>query len=88
VQPGRDADHSPPSSVEVKYEQELYLLSPHAPSWHVAGHLYLYIKAYSVKYWQSDKVFNVHLLTVNYFAVMSLICSQRISVSDMRRYTW
>jgi hypothetical protein len=28
VQPGCDADHSPPSSAEVKYEWELYLLSP------------------------------------------------------------
>jgi hypothetical protein len=26
--PGRDADHSPPSSAEVKNEQELYILSP------------------------------------------------------------
>jgi hypothetical protein len=28
LRPGRDADHSPPSSAEVKNEQELYLLSP------------------------------------------------------------
>jgi hypothetical protein len=28
ARPGRDADHSPPSSAEVKKEQELYLLSP------------------------------------------------------------
>jgi hypothetical protein len=28
AQPERNADHSPPSSVEVKNEQELYLLSP------------------------------------------------------------
>jgi hypothetical protein len=42
VRPGRDADHSPPSSAKVKYEYELYLLSPHAPPWHVAGHLYLF----------------------------------------------
>jgi hypothetical protein len=28
VQPGRDADHSPPSSAEVLNEQELYLLYP------------------------------------------------------------
>jgi hypothetical protein len=40
VQPGRDADHSSPSSAEVKNEQELYLLSPQAPPWHVAGQLY------------------------------------------------
>jgi hypothetical protein len=39
ARPGRDADHSPPSSAEVKYEQELYLLSPHAPPWRVAGQL-------------------------------------------------
>jgi hypothetical protein len=29
--PGRDADHSPPSSAEVKEEQEVYLLFPSAP---------------------------------------------------------
>jgi hypothetical protein len=37
VRPGRDADHSPPSSTEVKNEYDLYLLSPHAPPWRVAG---------------------------------------------------
>jgi hypothetical protein len=37
---GRDADHSPPSSAEIKYEQEVYLLSPHVPTWLVAGQLY------------------------------------------------
>jgi hypothetical protein len=36
---GRDADHSPQSSAEVKYEYELYLLSPHVPPWRVAGQL-------------------------------------------------
>jgi hypothetical protein len=30
---GRDADHSPPSSVEVKNVQELYFLPPLAPVW-------------------------------------------------------
>jgi hypothetical protein len=40
AQPGRDADHSPPSSAEVKNEQELYLLSPHMPPWCIAGQLY------------------------------------------------
>jgi hypothetical protein len=30
--PGRDADHSPPSSAEVKKEQELYLQSPRCAS--------------------------------------------------------
>jgi hypothetical protein len=28
ARPGRDADHSPPSSAEGKKEKELYLLSP------------------------------------------------------------
>jgi hypothetical protein len=40
---GRDADHSPPSSSEDENEYELYLLSPQAPSWRVAGHLYLFL---------------------------------------------
>jgi hypothetical protein len=39
ARPGRDADHSPPSSAKVKNEQELYLLSPHVPPWCVAGQL-------------------------------------------------
>jgi hypothetical protein len=42
ARPRRDADHSPPSSTEVKNEQELYLLSPQAPSWRVVGQLYFY----------------------------------------------
>jgi hypothetical protein len=31
--PGREADHSPPSSAEVKERVELYLHSPSTPSW-------------------------------------------------------
>jgi hypothetical protein len=31
---GHEADHSPPSSVEVKKCMELYLHSPHMPSWY------------------------------------------------------
>jgi hypothetical protein len=30
ARPGRDADHSPPSSAEVKNEYELYLITPQA----------------------------------------------------------
>jgi hypothetical protein len=30
---GHEADHSPPSSAEVKERAELYLYSPNAPSW-------------------------------------------------------
>jgi hypothetical protein len=37
--PGRDADHSPPSSAEVKNEQELYLLSPQALKRRVVGQI-------------------------------------------------
>jgi hypothetical protein len=42
ARPGRDVDHSPPSSAEVKNEQELYLLPPHVPPWHVAGLFYFF----------------------------------------------
>jgi hypothetical protein len=50
ARPGRDADRSPPSSAEVKKEQELYLLSPKASVWSVTGPLYLllFINNYSV----------------------------------------
>jgi hypothetical protein len=34
--PGREADHLPPSSAEVKERVELYLHSPNMPSWHGA----------------------------------------------------
>jgi hypothetical protein len=33
---GREADHSPPSSAEVKEWVELYLHSPNTPSWRAA----------------------------------------------------
>jgi len=35
-QPGCEADHSPPSSAEVKEWVELYLHSPDMPLWHGA----------------------------------------------------
>jgi hypothetical protein len=41
AQPGRDADHSPPSSAEVRNELELYFLSHQAPPWRVVGLLYM-----------------------------------------------
>jgi hypothetical protein len=43
TRPGREADHSPPSSAEVKNELEQNLLSPQAPPWRVAGSLYLFL---------------------------------------------
>jgi hypothetical protein len=39
AQPGRDADHSTPSSTEVKNEYGLYFLSPLGPAQRVAGQL-------------------------------------------------
>jgi len=33
---GREADHSPPSSAEVKELMELHLHSPNTPSWRCA----------------------------------------------------
>jgi hypothetical protein len=42
ARPGRDADHSPPSSAEVENEYELYLLYPKAPPWRVEGLLYFF----------------------------------------------
>jgi hypothetical protein len=47
---GREADHSPPSSAEVKEWVKMYLHSPNTPSWHGAhlggarGQLYLHLK--------------------------------------------
>jgi hypothetical protein len=35
TRPGRDADHSTPSSAEVKNEWQLYFLSPISPAWRV-----------------------------------------------------
>jgi hypothetical protein len=45
----READHSPPSSAEVKERVELYVHAPSTPSWRSAqlggaqGQLYLYL---------------------------------------------
>jgi len=49
----READHSPPSSAEVKHAWS-YLHSPNAPSWRVAqlkarGQLYLYLLPLAIK---------------------------------------
>jgi hypothetical protein len=46
ARPGRDADHSPPSSAEVENEYELYLLSLQAPPGRVAGLRLLYYSAF------------------------------------------
>jgi hypothetical protein len=49
ARPGRDADHSPPSSAEVKNEKKLYLLSPNMPPWRVAGQLYFFFLLYTLE---------------------------------------
>jgi hypothetical protein len=47
--PGREADHSPPSSAVVKECVDLYFHSPNTPSWcgaqlkEAQGHFYLYL---------------------------------------------
>ena len=48
--PGRDVDHPPPSSAEVKESVELYLYSISGPSWPVIAwaYLYLYQRMYTV----------------------------------------
>jgi hypothetical protein len=53
--PGRDADHSSPSSAEVENEWKLHLLSPQAPSWRVAGQLYF--------------IFTIPSLQVSFFVI-------------------
>jgi hypothetical protein len=61
ARPGRDADHSHPSSAEVKNEYELYLLSPHVPPWRVAGQLFnflIYIKFVSMGCFKEDNTVN------------------------------
>jgi hypothetical protein len=62
----READHSPPTSSEVKEWVELYLHSPNTPSWRGAqlggaqGQLYLYLRSV---FSQSPcfKMFTIHV---------------------------
>jgi hypothetical protein len=80
VWPGCDADHSPPSSAEVKNEYELYLLSPQAPPWHVAGSLYLLPMIKMQKMIQSFFIMDIHtkileLSALYTFSFPSLIAS-------------
>jgi hypothetical protein len=67
ARPGRDADHSPPSSAEVKNEQELYVLSPQAPPWRVAGLLYL-----------TFKIFYYHLTLIEIYMHASIVCFKQV----------
>jgi hypothetical protein len=66
ARPGRDADHSPPSSAEVKNEKELYLLFPHVPPWRVAGQLhftYIYTHTYIHTYVRTHTHTHTHIHT-------------------------
>jgi hypothetical protein len=49
--PGRDSDHSPPSSAEVKNKSELYPLYPLAPAWRTGTALF-YFYYICVSSWQ------------------------------------
>jgi hypothetical protein len=76
--PGRKADHSPPSSAEVKERVELYLHSPNAPSWRGAQlkaqrQLYLYLFAcyHSVQYLLSSRLISKNLKTKIHETVIS-----------------
>jgi hypothetical protein len=51
ARPGRDADHSPPSSAEVKKEQELCILSPPPPSGPLSLYLYHYSRQTGIVFW-------------------------------------
>jgi hypothetical protein len=75
---GREADHSPLSSAEVKECVELYLHSPNTPSWRgaqlkkVQGWLYFYLpltlSPNTLNLWTSipfEKTMNLFFLTVN-----------------------
>jgi hypothetical protein len=41
--------NTPPTSAEVKNEQELHLISPLLPAWRVEGHLYFYFTPFHGK---------------------------------------
>jgi hypothetical protein len=56
ARPGRDADHSSPSSAEVVNEYEPYLLSPQATPWRVAGLLYFLHDKYGKKKGEGQKM--------------------------------
>jgi hypothetical protein len=72
AQPGRDTDHLPPSSAEVKNELELYLLSPQAPSWRVVGQLYFFTIFYSIIYHSILYYIIVMCCVITYYVIPQL----------------
>jgi hypothetical protein len=77
---GRDAGHSPPSSAEVKYEKELYLLSHHVSPWHVAGQLYFLL---------SFLLVIINVPSIVHISSGTARCNQRdLKVSVFVSYKW
>jgi hypothetical protein len=71
ARPRCDADHSPPSSAEVKNEQDLYLLSPPPPSASMAcSGTVLALYAFNIAYIVSSQV-----ILTNAFLAGHFICS-------------
>jgi len=71
--PGRDVDHPPRSSAEVKERVELYLYSPAGPSWPVLGWS---LPCSSID-WQIknvEKKFDFKFYTFNCFYSMAYFC--------------
>jgi hypothetical protein len=64
--PGRDTDHSPPSSAEVENEQELYFLSKQAPPWPVVERLYFFHYVLCCLFLQFLAHFNYNISAYHY----------------------
>jgi hypothetical protein len=85
-QPGREADHSPPSSAGVKERVELYLHSPNMPPQCGAqlkhrGQLYLYLIIYGVsRFWVSCKWVYIRLVRTEIKFAQHLRCNPTIPV--------
>jgi hypothetical protein len=91
--PGREADHSPPSSAEVKECVELYLHSPNTPTWRGAQlknrenfTFYLY-KIWSVPYIGNDRY---RFCSFDVAERLQLICKSgnMYSCSEYTSLTW
>jgi hypothetical protein len=76
---GHEADHSPPSSAEVKEWVELYLHSPNMPSWHsyqlggAQRQLYLYLlkEMFCISL---DITFKMVALYLRVYNVCNIVC--------------
>jgi hypothetical protein len=76
ARPGRDADHSPPSSAEVVNEQELYLLSPPSASVACNGTALLLIVAFfQVAYNIGIRLGRLRKITESFYQIMVPGCN-------------